>query len=77
MKLPELGIVLYRSSEAAWLRQSAAMVEHRDPERARIWRWLAAELDAKERHDATAAYRDGGQRSRSAGSGDRGERARP
>ena len=76
MKLPELGIVLYRSSEAAWLRQSAAMVEHRDPERARIWLWLAAELDAKERQDATL-HRDGGQRSRSARSGDHSERARP
>ena len=65
MKQSELGIVLYRSSQASWLRQSAAMVEHRDPERARIWLWLAAELDAKERQDATL-HRNGSNRSRSA-----------
>ena len=52
-----LGVVLYRSSEAQWLRTSAIWIERHDPERARLWRWLSEELDAAERRTHTPQKR--------------------
>lgn len=83
--MSELGIVIYRTSQAAWLRHSADWIQRLDPERARIWRWLADELAESEarahaatipgrrvhsnRRPATAAGTAGGDLAKPAGSG--------